>query len=119
VKDNRHWPASRGAAPESPEGQQPGLNLEKLKLRFENNVYFAAPGRGWFKWGPTWSRHQTYPTLKDFQSELAIDRESQVLDPGFADLLQLDFRVRGETMKQLKESYPCSPVPAVKLTTWP
>ena len=75
----------------------------------------AAPGRGWFEWGPTWARHTSYPGLREFQSDLGIDRGGQVLDPGFADLLQLDFRLRAETMALLKASYPQGPVPGVLL----
>lgn len=134
VKDNRHWPA--GSAPASQtgataaakpgdiaeayeakndEGQPQGLTLEKLGLRFENNAYFAAPGQGWFKWGPSWARHQSYAGLSGFQSDLGLDAGSQVLDPGFADLLQLDFRLRAEVMARLKETYPQGPVPGVVL----
>jgi hypothetical protein len=70
VNDNRHWPAGSPAkngqvttvtaqpediagayAVKNLEGQPQGLTLEKLGLRFENNVYFATPGQGWFKWG--------------------------------------------------------------------
>lgn len=138
MKDNRHWPASSaptnqtGAAviakpgdiagaytAKTSEGQPQDLTLEKLRLRFENNVYFAAPGQGWFKWGPTWERHKTYPSLREFQSNLGIDADSQVLDPGFADLLQLDFRLCEETMSLLKESYPREPVPGVILGVRP
>jgi hypothetical protein len=134
VKDNRHWPArnvavndpgtTANARPEdiagayaakTSNGQPQGLTLDKLRLRFENNLYFAAPGRGWFKWGPTWSRHKSYASLKEFQSDLGIDTRSQVLDPGFADMLQLDFRMRHETLSLLRESYPRGPVPGAVL----
>jgi len=134
VKDNRHWPAS--SAPtnqpataatvkptdiagaygaETSEGQPQGLTLEKLRLRFEDNVYFAAPGQGWFTWGPTWARHKTCASLREFRSDLGIDVNGQSLDPGFADMLQLDFRLRAETMALVKESYPQGPVPGVML----
>jgi hypothetical protein len=56
VKDNRHWPAAaKGdiqeakASEASTPGEQvhqPPLSLEQLRLRFEQNVYFAAPGQG-------------------------------------------------------------------------
>jgi hypothetical protein len=134
VKDNRHWPASdpsknqtgvavtaksediAGAyAAKTGEGQPRGLTLEQLRLRFENNVYFAAPGQGWFKWGTTWARHKSYAGLSEFQSDLGIDAGSQGFDPGFADFLQLDFRLRAEAMARLEESYPRGPVPGVRL----
>ena len=132
VKDNRHWPASAATANQpaattkiediagayaakSNEGQPLGLTLDKLRLQFEDNIYFAAPGRGWFKWGPTWSRHKNYANLNEFQSDLGIDTRSQVLDPGFTDMLRLDFRVREQTMSAFKELYPRGPVPSVML----
>ena len=132
VDDNRHWPV-RGA-PQPPDatakpgdiagayvakagaGQPQGLTLEKLNLQFENNVYFAAPGRSWFKWGPSWTRHRNYTGLREFQSDLGIDAGSQELDPAFADLRQLDLRLRPETLSRLKASYPQSPVPGVILS---
>jgi hypothetical protein len=134
MKDNRHWPAGNQGASQQPggatakpgdiagpyaaktaDGQPQELTLEKLRLRFENNVYYAAPGRGWFEWGPRWMRHKSYAGLGEFQSDLGIDRASQAIDPGFADLLQMDFRLRAETMALLKESYPQGPVPGVLL----
>jgi hypothetical protein len=51
--------------------------------------------------------------LSEFQSDLGIDADSQVLDPGFADVRQLDFLLRAEAMSLLKESYPRGPVPRV------
>jgi hypothetical protein len=134
VKDNRHWPAGNPVAdPRSAgvttkpdeiagtyaakreEGQPRDLTLEKLRLRFENNVYFAAPGQGWFKWGVSWARHKSYAGLHEFRSDLGLDSGSQLLDPGFADLFQLDFRLRAETMSLLEEHYPPGPVPDVLL----
>lgn len=112
VKDNRHWPASNAPTnqtitaatamlagiadayvEETDAAQSHGLTLEKLRLRFERNVYFAAAGQGWFKWGPTWARHKSYASLRDFQSELGLDADSQALDPAFSNTFQLDFRL--------------------------
>jgi len=84
-------------------------------LRFEHNVYFAAPGQGWFKWGPTWARHQSYAGLSEFQSSLGLDADGQVLDPGFTGARLLDFRLHTEAMSLLKESYPRGPVPGALL----
>jgi hypothetical protein len=103
VKDNRHWPATN-ALPQQPPGsnrspsediagaytaktnagQPQGLTLELLHLRFEENVYFACPGQGWFAWGPTWGRHTAYNSLSEFQSSLGIDTGSSCVDPGLA-----------------------------------
>jgi hypothetical protein len=97
------------------DGQPQGLTLEKLRLRFDNNIYFAAPGQGWFKWGPTWTRHKSFASLSEFQSELGIDSGGRVTDPEFADWFQLDFRLDSETMSRLQECYPRGPVPGVLL----
>lgn len=138
VKDNRHWPAGSppknqpgtatsvksgdiaGAyAAKTSDGQPQGLTLETLRLRFEGNVYFAAPGQGWFKWGPTWARHKSYASLREFQSDLGIDAGGQTLDPGFADMRQLDFRLSAEMMARLNEHYPREPVPGIMLGVKP
>lgn len=138
MKDNRHWPAgsqatnpptTAGAAKPGDlaaaysaktDGDQPqNLTLEKLRLRFENNVYFAASGQGWFVWGPTWARHQSYASLTDFQSGLGIDTDSQTFDPSFADARQLDFRLRKADMALFQDSYPRGPVPGVTLGALP
>jgi hypothetical protein len=106
VKDNRHWPAegrsgnsagptaetkpgdiTEAHAAKTPNGQPQGLTLENLRLRFEDNFYFAAPGHGWFKWGTTWARHKSYTDLSEFEADLGVDTGSRVLDPSFADLL--------------------------------
>jgi hypothetical protein len=134
VKDDRHWPsgsagtnqaaAKPGDLPGAPnamtnEGQPQGLTLETLRLQFENNVYFAAPGQGWFKWGPTWARHKSYAGLSEFQSDLNLDTTSQVLDPGFADVRRWGFRLPSEMMVRLNEKYPRDPVPGVMLGVKP
>lgn len=134
MKDNRHWPAGSqptnqpaqgstlkpadiagayGARTKS--GQPEGLTLENLRLRFENNVYFAAPGQGWFNWGTMWARHENYAGLGQFQSGLGIDTGGRVLEPKFADVLQLDFRLSAEDMRPIEGSYPEGPVPGVQL----
>jgi hypothetical protein len=132
VKDNRHWPANTtnqagatGAAKpgdiaaaygaKTSDGQPQNLTLEKLRLRFEQNVFFAAPGQGWFKWGPTWARHKSYASLSEFQSDLGIAPDNQALDSGFADLRQLDFRLPPQILARFKDSYPQGQVPGVKL----
>lgn len=131
VKDNRHWPANAanqtaaiGAKPgdiaaayesKTGEGQPQGLTLEQLRLRFEGNVFFAAPGQGWFKWGPTWARHKSYASLEEFQADLGIAPANHVFDVGFAALMQLDFRLPAETFARVKPCYPQGSVPGVTL----
>jgi hypothetical protein len=89
--------------------------LKDLRLRFKGNVYFAAPDQGWFKWGPTWSRHKSYSSLNEFQADLGIDADSEAFDPGFLDLLQLDFRLPSDTLARLNQCYPQGPIPSVTL----
>ena len=130
VKDNRHWPAhpteagpagrvaavpAEGTLTAPATNPPVGLTLELLRLRFVDNVYFAAPGQAWFEWGPTWARHQSYSGLAAFQSALGIDTGGQKLDPGFADLRQGDFRLGPENRDRLREHYPRGPVPGVIL----
>jgi hypothetical protein len=134
VKDNRHWPARSAQAnpagdglatkpgdiagdytAKTDAGQPQGLTLDQLRLQFVRNVYFAAPDRGWFKWGPAWSRHKSYAGLSEFQTDLGLDTNGQVLDPGFAGMQRWDFRLSQETWSLLQENYPQGPVPGVKL----
>jgi parallel beta-helix repeat protein len=138
VKDGRHWPAGKPAdrkpdsaalpppgdiagpyAAKGSGGQPKELSLEKLRLRFESNIYFASPGQGGFNWGPSWARHKRYSTFAEFQSDLGVDRGSQELDPGFADVLQRDFRLTREMFVRVKECYPQGRVPEVQLGVLP
>ncbi len=138
MKDGRQWPsAATGGQTASgnnvskpgdiagaysagnSRGQPTGLTLQKLRLSFVENVYFALPGQGWFEWGVTWGRHQSYSTLTDFQNGLGLDTGSHVVEPGFADLLARDFRVSRQTMAKLSPNYPQGPVPGAVLGVWP
>jgi hypothetical protein len=100
-------------------GQPQGLTLEKLRLRFEDNIYFAAPGQGWFEWGVTWGRHKIYSNLTEFQTDLRIDTGSRVWEPAFADLIALDLRLSREAMERVDQNYPQGPVPGILLGVKP
>ena len=138
MKDDRQWPAKAlehptaqdGAAPKpgditgpdaanNRDGQPEGLTLEKLRLSFVENVYFAGAGQGWFEWGVTWGRHKSYSKLSDFQTDLGMDKGSRVLDPAFANLNALDCRLGPGLMPALRPSYPKEPVPGVILGEQP
>jgi len=130
VKDNRHWPASAArnhSSADSAEAsrawgtksQPSGLTLPDLRLRFEQNVYFAGPGQGWFAWGVPWDRHESYSSLEAFQSALDLDVGSRVADPQFHDPLSRDFRLSRQAMEQLKPCYPRGPVPGATLGVRP
>jgi hypothetical protein len=138
VSDNRQWPSKAPGSDRSDEqgnakggdivrtygaknsdGQPVGLTLEKLRLRFQENVYYAAPGQGWFAWGVTWGRHKTYPKLADFQIELGVDAGGRKIEPVFANSNGLDFRVTRGMMTSLRQCYPTGPVPGVTLGMLP
>ncbi len=113
MKDNRHWPAGKPANDSS--AGSPGLSLEKLHLRFADNIYFAAPGQGWFNWGVTWGRHKNYKTVEEFRTDLGIDSGSESLTPAFADPRARDFRLKPAAMAGLKQNYPQGMVPGALL----
>lgn len=115
TKDNRHWP---GEAQENGAASKE-LTLTKLHLHFVENIYFAEPGQGWFEWGVTWGRHESYSSLSSFQKDLGIDIGSRVLNPGFANARSFDFRIRPEAMAVVTNSYPRSPVPEAILGVQP
>ncbi len=133
MKDNRHWPArsidtqitpsaktkpgdiAAAYAAKTSEGQPTGLTLEKLKLSFSNNVYFAGPAQGGFNWGPSWGRHKRYSSLNEFSSELLIDVGGRVVDPAFEDVNALDFRLKREVMAGMRKCYPSGTVPGALL----
>jgi len=129
MKDNRHWPSPEGRAPRVPNKEQSNsqqvrdstgvppksLTLEALRLQFEDNVYWAAPGQGLFQWGTSWGRHEAYTNLLDFQTQLKIDVGSRVVDPGFTDLISRDYRVPPATLGELEKTYPRGPIPGAVL----
>jgi hypothetical protein len=128
VRDNRHWPATGtnriiGAVTVATLGDEEhepeGLTLETLRLHFEENIYFAAPGEGFIKWGVPWSRHKSYSDLIAFQSDLDIDTGSRVIEPGFSDMLARDYRLTRQAMDDLKQCYPKGPVPGCVLGVQP
>ena len=86
-----------------------------VRLRFEDNVYFAGPGQGWFHWGVTWHRHKSYNGLEEFRRELLIDVGSKALEPPFSDPLARDFRLSRAALNDLSPSYPQGPVPGIML----
>ncbi len=112
VKDGRHWPRKDTAQPTAAEGEK-SLRLEDLQLKFVGNAYFAAPGQGWFSWGPNWARHERYAGLEEFRKRLGIDEGGQVLAPEFADFHARDFRLPREVYRQMESCLPKGPVPDV------
>jgi hypothetical protein len=123
VNDQRHWPASTSPSAEATDAQagtngakEPkDLSLQTLRLKFENNVYYASPNQGWFNWGVTWKPHKKYRNVSEFQTALGLDTGSQVFNPEFANPPALDFRLPTESMERLRAKYPQGLVPGVRL----
>lgn len=134
VGDGRLWPAALqeavsapapGAAPRADiaRGYQAqagrrapaGLDLEKLKITFENNLYFAAPGQGLFTWGVDWKKNRKYHGLDEVQRELGLEKGSRQAEIGFRDFLARDFRVPPDSPALQLGCYPRLDVPGVTL----
>ena len=132
VPDGRHWPqalqasmrAKRGRpeqdvaadyAAKDRRGQPMALSLEKLMLNHGGNLYYAAAGQGLFCWGAIWAAHRNYETLGQVQRELKLEQDSELADPGFADVRTRDFRVPPSSPAIRMQAYPQGQVPDVKL----
>ncbi len=130
IDDKRHWlvhtaEKPSGAEAKAPQGdlagdyvaknqngQPRGLTLEKLNLRFEKNVYFAAPGRRLIQWGPTWTEHQWYDSVEAFQAALGIDEGGKITEPKFTDLLSRDLTLPPDAEAAVKACYPRGVIPS-------
>jgi hypothetical protein len=131
VEDRRHWPARPAENPavveakapqdnlaaeyvaKKQDGQPLGLTLEKLNLRFEKNVYFAAPERRLIQWGPTWMEHKWYDSVEEFQAALGLDEGGKVLEPKFADLLSRNLTLAPGADAAVKSCYPKGSIPGI------
>jgi hypothetical protein len=107
MRDNRQWPATN-TGPH-------GMALEDLRLQFVGNVYVAGAGQRLVGWGPTWSRHEIYATLAEFQTSLGIDTGGRVLEPSLVNVRAGNFRLPAATMKELQGAYPRGTVPGCEL----
>lgn len=131
VKDRRHWPGgipktntSNNNAVENlagdyiaktPAGQPRNLTLEKLSLRFEDNVYYAVAGQRLFQWGPTWSEHKRFETLEELRAALHIDRGGVIAEAKFSDWLSRDLRLVAPAEPALQRCYPRGLIPGIRL----
>lgn len=125
MKGGWHWPTnSIGDKPAlastvADRGAPMSGNLESLKLRFEENAYYSAPGQGLFEWGVTWGRHRSYPSLEEFQKSLHIDIAGRVFNPDFSNTRARDYRVSPQTMTELRQNYPQGSIPMTLLGQLP
>ena len=132
ITDGRHWPVAMQdaksdsikpkddiAAPykSREKGAPADLNLESLKLTFENNLYFAAPGQGFFNWGTAWQKHEKFASVEEIKKAIGLENAgaSQAADPRFADYLSHDLRVPAESPAIKMGCYPKGDVPGVRL----
>ena len=135
VADERHWPramqekkADAGAATQNlagdyvakdAKGQPVGLSLEKLRLKFADNLYSIPDGQGLFHWGAAWRRNKHYDGLAAVRSELSLERGSVVGVVAFGDYLTLDFRVPAGSLALRMTCYPIGDVAGVRLGVLP
>jgi hypothetical protein len=130
VNDRRHWPGQGAGANETEPARaertgdsgakvaadQPrNLTLEKLHLRLEGNVYWAAAGQRLVQWGPSWSEHRWFETVTDLRAALGIDPEGQTVEPAFVDVLSRDLRLAAGADPAVRSCYPRGAVPGVSL----
>jgi hypothetical protein len=127
IDDQRHWPKSMQESPAAQQGRTDdnpakgpptGLSLEDLKLTFENNLYYPAPGQGLFNWGVTWKKNKKYSDLEAVRRELGFERGSEVADIAIKDLRKLDLRVPADSAAIRMRCYPQGDVFGVKLGTY-
>lgn len=131
VNDERHWPAAlqeqkpetataqadiaKAYGAKDKEGAPLGLSLEKLNIRFENNLFATTENQGLWNWGTTWKRHQKYTSLTNVQRELKLETGSRVAPFEFRDYLTRDFRVPANSPALKMNAYPNGEVPGVQL----
>jgi hypothetical protein len=106
--DERHWPRllqqSKSVA-----------SLEKLQIRFANNLYSVADAQRLIVWGPLWSRHVVYSQLGDVRRALGLERGSRVAPIPFRNYSARDFRLPAVSVAFRMNCYPRGEVPGVVL----
>lgn len=136
IADERHWPraiqeakaetakptadiaADYGAAKDAKD-VPPGLSLEKLNIRFAENLYAVDEGQGLFHWGTTWKRHERYADVAAVRKALSLEQNSRVAPFVFADYLTRDFRIPRDSPALKMGCYPKGEVPGVRLGVLP
>ncbi|HEY0368527.1 MAG TPA: hypothetical protein VGC85_02925, partial [Chthoniobacterales bacterium] len=110
VDDERHWPRE---LQEKASGES--LSLEKLRIRFANNLYAIADEEPLFIWGPGWARRVTYKTLSQLRQSLGFERGGRVTTAEFANYAARDFRLPAGSAAFRMKCYPRGDVPGVSL----
>lgn len=131
VNDERHWPAmmqekkpdntqaaqdiARIYGAKDDKGQPVGLSLEKLNIKFENNLYAAADNQGVFNWGVQWKRNKKYTNLEDARRELGFEQSGLLAPFEFPNYLTRNFVIPAGSPAFKQRAYPRGPVPGVEL----
>jgi hypothetical protein len=120
VSDQRHWPRKlQQANPEKTSAPVEGVSLESLHLDCSDNLYAREDNQPLFIWGTSWLRHADYSTIATVQSELNLEKGSQLLPLAFNDFVQRDFRMPRNSPVFRLECYPRGEVPDVSLGAIP
>ncbi|BCM89152.1 hypothetical protein IAD21_00996 [Abditibacteriota bacterium] len=95
-------------------GAPTGLSLEKLNIRFNNNLYDPGDSGAVFHWGTDWRYHEYFDGtdgLPKLRARLGMEQGGVVAPFPFADYLTRDFRVpAGSTALKMK-AYPQGNIP--------
>jgi hypothetical protein len=120
MSDQRHWPRKlQQANPEKASTPIEGVSLESLHLDCSHNLYAREDNQPLFIWGTNWLRHVDYSTIATVQSELNLEKGSQLLPLAFNDFVQRDFRMPRNSAAFSMNCYPRGEVPDVSLGAIP
>jgi hypothetical protein len=120
MSDQRHWPRKlQEAKPEGASAPIEGISLEWLHLDCSHNLYAREDNQPLFIWGTNWLRHVDYSTIATVQSELNLEKGSQLLPLAFNDFVQRDFRMPRNSAAFSMNCYPRGEVPDVSLGAIP
>lgn len=134
VYDERHWPKSlqkfggrekadyqtndddmmKQAEADQKNGGPTGLTLEKMNIRFGNNLYDMGESGGGFRWGTSWRRHEYFDekdAMQKVQAMLGLEKGSVVAPFAFNDYVTRDFRVPANSPALKLKSYPIGAIP--------
>ncbi len=136
VADERQWPQAlhqfheherpsyvpeadfaRAYQAELDRGAPTGLGLEKLNIRFANNLYDGGDGGGIFHWGTSWRRHEYFDgadAMQKVRATLGFEQGGVVAPFAFGDYLTRDFRVPADSPALRLKAYPQGAVPGAQ-----
>ncbi len=92
-----------------------GASLEDLKIRFENNLYYGTPARGFWVWGVPWRKARVYRSLEEAAADLKILSDCYLDDLPFPNTHARDFRLPENHRVFGVGCYPQGNIPGVTL----